>query len=81
MQDSKTLIVRENQDSVELTVRRDKEGNMLVTGYNVKAYGNLQSDDDVLNGKLLSGISDAEDMIIRVANKEALQLYPVYGIY
>ena len=72
MQDSKTLIVRENQDSVELTVRRDKEGNMLVTGYNVKAYGNLQNDDEVLNAKLLSGITDAEDMIIRVANKEAL---------
>ena len=70
--DSVTKIVRENQDSVELTVRRDKEGNMLVTGYNVKAYGNLQNDDEVLNAKLLSEITDAEDMMKRVANKEAL---------
>ena len=72
MTDSTTKIVRENQDSVELTVRRDKEGNMLVTGYNVKAYGNLQNDDEVLNAKLLSGITDAEDMMKRVANKEVL---------
>ena len=72
MSDSVVKHIRENQDSVELTIRRDKEGNMLVTGYNVKAYGNLQNDDEVLNAKLLSGITDAEDMMKRVANKEVL---------
>ena len=72
MSDSVVKHIRENQDSVELTVRRDKEGNMLVTGYNVKAYGDFQNDDEVLNAKLLSGITDAEDMIKRVSNKEGL---------
>ena len=70
MSDSVVKHIRENQDSIELTIRKDKEGVMVVTGFNVKAYGNLQNDDEVLEGKLFSGVVDAEKIVERYKKME-----------
>ena len=61
MTDNKTTIIKENQDSVEITIRKDKEGNMALTGYTIKAYTNLQNDDDSLEIKLTNGKIACED--------------------
>lgn len=43
MTDSKTVHESLNSDSVEVTIRRNKQGAFEYTGFNIKAYGELSA--------------------------------------
>ncbi len=43
MSDSKTVHESLNPDSIEVTIRRNKQGEFEYTGFTLKAYGNFAS--------------------------------------
>ena len=49
----KKIVMEDSKNSVNLIYRRDKEGNVKVSGFEVKAYGNAAANIMVNSDKLI----------------------------